>query len=44
MPNIANHFVHAQVQHFDLTSEDAAWVWLKQSGKERALSTAPPKR
>lgn len=32
MPNIANHFVHAQVQHFDLTHEDAAWAWLKQSG------------
>jgi hypothetical protein len=32
MPNIANHFVHAQVQHFDLTREDAAWAWLKQSG------------
>ena len=29
MPNIANHFVHAQVQHFDLTREDAAWAWLK---------------
>jgi len=32
MPNIANHFVHAQVQHFDLTHEDAAWIWLRQSG------------
>ena len=32
MPNIANHFVHAQVQHFDLTREDAAWVWLRQNG------------
>ena len=32
IPNIANHFVHAQVQHFQLTQEDAAWAWLKQSG------------
>jgi hypothetical protein len=32
MPNIANHFVHAQVQHFDLAHEDAAWAWLKQRG------------
>ena len=29
MPNIANHFVHAQVQHFDFAREDAAWDWLK---------------
>ena len=32
MPNIANHFVRAQVQHFDLAHEDAAWAWLEQSG------------
>ncbi|MBE0623261.1 MAG: STAS/SEC14 domain-containing protein [Burkholderiales bacterium] len=32
MPNIANHFVHAQVQHFHLAQEDAAWAWLVQSG------------
>ncbi|MBE0613966.1 MAG: STAS/SEC14 domain-containing protein [Burkholderiales bacterium] len=32
MPNIAKHFVHAQVQHFDLAHEDAAWIWLEQSG------------
>ena len=31
MPNIANHFVHAQVQHFDFVSEEAAWVWLRQN-------------
>ncbi|MEO9040151.1 MAG: STAS/SEC14 domain-containing protein [Gallionella sp.] len=30
MPNIANHFIHAQVQHFDFTREDAAMDWLKQ--------------
>ncbi len=32
MPNLANHFVHAQVQHFDLAREDAAWEWLRQIG------------
>jgi hypothetical protein len=32
MPNIANHFVHAQVLHFDLAREDAAWEWLRQTG------------
>ncbi len=31
MPNIASHFVHAQVQHFDLALEDAAWSWLRKS-------------
>jgi hypothetical protein len=32
MPSIANHFVHAQVQHFDFTREDVAWDWLNQTG------------
>lgn len=32
MPNIANHFVHAQVRHFGFEREDEAWVWLRQSG------------
>jgi SpoIIAA-like len=32
MPNIANHFVHAQVQHFEFSREDAAWDWIRQSG------------
>jgi hypothetical protein len=31
MPNLANHFVHAQVQHFDFSHEDAAWDWLRKS-------------
>ena len=31
MPHIANHFVHAQMQHFDFASEDAAWAWLRQT-------------
>jgi hypothetical protein len=32
MPSIANHFVHAQVQHFDFVCEDVAWDWLNQTG------------
>jgi hypothetical protein len=31
IPNIANHFLHAQVQHFEFDREDAAWDWLRQS-------------
>jgi tRNA U38,U39,U40 pseudouridine synthase TruA len=33
VPNIANHFVHAQVQHFEFMHEDAALEWLKQTDK-----------
>jgi hypothetical protein len=40
MPNIANHFVHAQVQHFDLAREDAAWDWLRQSGNAQMRPAA----
>ncbi len=31
VPNIASHFIHAEVRHFDFTREEAAWDWLKQS-------------
>jgi hypothetical protein len=40
MPNIASHFVHAQVQHFEFTREDAAWGWLRQSGNAQKNSVA----
>lgn len=40
MPSIANHFVHAQIQHFDPTLEDAAWAWLGHRGNTKAESTA----
>ena len=33
MPGIANHFVHAQVQHFDFRREDEALDWINQTGK-----------
>ncbi len=39
MPDIANYFVHAQVQHFDVMREDAAWVWLGQNGNARMESS-----
>ena len=31
IPNIANHFFHAQVQHFDFECENAAWDWFNQT-------------
>ena len=31
MPQIANHFVHAEIRHFDLVNEEAAWDWLRQT-------------
>jgi len=40
MPNIASHFVHAQVQHFDLAREDAAWDWLRETGKAQMRPAA----
>jgi hypothetical protein len=40
MPSIANHFVHAQVQHFELVREDAAWDWLRQTGNTQTGSVA----
>lgn len=39
MPNIANHFVHAQVQHFDFDRENAAWDWLRQNCDAADAST-----
>jgi hypothetical protein len=36
IPNIASHFVHAQVQHFDLAREDAAWSWLRKSDNTKS--------
>ena len=29
MPSIAGHFIQAQVKHFALAHEDAAWDWLE---------------
>jgi hypothetical protein len=40
MPHLASHFVHAQVQHFDLAREHAAWTWLGHDGAAQVLSPA----
>jgi len=40
MPNIAKHFVHAQVQHFDFVREDEAWDWLNQTDKAQTNTVA----
>ncbi len=40
MPQIANHFVPAQVKHFDLRHEDAAWNWLLARGRARMRAAA----
>jgi hypothetical protein len=29
MPQIANHFVAAEIKHFDFKDKDAALTWLK---------------
>ena|ERR1700722_14979617 len=31
VPGVADHFIHAEVQHFDFEKEDAAWVWLRRT-------------
>jgi hypothetical protein len=40
MPNIANHFVHARIEHFEFPLERAAWDWLSQSGNAQKNSVA----
>jgi tRNA U38,U39,U40 pseudouridine synthase TruA len=40
MPKIANHFVHAQVRHFDFEREDSAWDWINQTDKAQMSSVA----
>ena len=39
MPSLANHFVYAQVQHFDFAREDTAWNWLRQGANKKPLPT-----
>jgi len=40
MPNLAKHFVHAQLQHFNLEREDAAWDWLRHRGNAQSRAAA----
>lgn len=32
LPNIAQHFIHAEVQHFEFSREKEAWDWLSETG------------
>ena len=38
MPQIAGHFIHAEVQHFDFVRMDAAMEWLGHSRFVRAVA------
>lgn len=40
MSQIANHFLPAQVKHFDLAHEGAAWNWLMARGRARMRAAA----
>ncbi len=40
MPKLANHFLRAQVQHFDSASENAAWDWLRQNSNSSSYLAA----
>ena len=40
LPSIANHFVHAQVKHFDLANEGAARHWLAEDGDGQMRTAA----
>ncbi len=40
MPSIANHFIYAQLKHFELEFEVAAWDWLRQTGNTQTGSVA----
>jgi hypothetical protein len=40
MPQIASHFIHAQVRHFDIARADQAWAWLRQSDNGKMGSDA----
>jgi hypothetical protein len=31
VPGLADHFVRADVRHFDFEDEEAAWAWLRQT-------------
>jgi len=40
MPSIANHFVHAEVKHFEVAHEDAARAWLAESSGAQVRTAA----
>ncbi|HKA40927.1 MAG TPA: STAS/SEC14 domain-containing protein [Burkholderiales bacterium] len=40
MPQIASHFIHAELRHFDHGHESAAWEWLKESTRRKTRTAA----
>ena len=40
MPQIASHFIKAEVKHFDHAQEIAAWEWLKEGTRSEARTAA----
>ena len=40
MPDLAGHFVHAKVKHFDFAHEDAAVDWLRLTDGEQLRTAA----
>ncbi len=40
MPHIAQHFIHAQVKHFEAAQESAAQDWLTEDGRAQIRTAA----
>lgn len=40
IPHIANHFVHAEIKHFGLAEQSAAWCWLSAPKESRMADAA----
>lgn len=40
VPDIAKHFVSAQVRYFDGACEDEAWRWINHTGMEQINAAA----
>ncbi|YCM46808.1 STAS/SEC14 domain-containing protein (plasmid) [Verrucomicrobiaceae bacterium 227] len=44
IPKLADHFVKAEVKHFDFTEREMALEWLRSSGTKGSLEGEPPAR
>ena len=40
IPHIANHFIHAQIKHFEAAQQSAAWSWLTTRNRARMRAAA----
>ena len=40
IPHIANHFVHAQIKHFEAAQHGVAWTWLTRQDRARMRPAA----